>query len=152
MVHGGGHMTLSRRAVRPFQTKHLLANGILPVSIDYRLCPQVNVIDGAMADVRDACRWTQEQLPSILSSRGIRLDIGNYVVIGWSTGGTLAMTTAWTLKSLSNVPSPAAILSFYCPVEYNPDGTYKLAPQMCKAISNTNAMTNFLSPISYETR
>ncbi|KAK8137267.1 6-methylsalicylic acid synthase [Apiospora sp. TS-2023a] len=121
MIHGGGHLTLSRRAVRPRQTKHLLAHGVLPVSLDYRLCPQVNVLDGAMADMRDACIWAQRDLPDIMQSKGIIIDRSRYVVVGWSTGGTLAMTTAWTLNETGFCP-PTAILSFYCPVEYDPKG------------------------------
>lgn len=121
MIHGGGHLTLSRRAVRPRQTKHLLAHGLLPVSLDYRLCPQTNVLDGAMADVRDACVWAQRDLPEIMQSRGIMIDRSRYVVVGWSTGGTLVMTTAWTVKEAGMFP-PTAILSFYCPVEYDPKG------------------------------
>ncbi|KEY71342.1 hypothetical protein S7711_05932 [Stachybotrys chartarum IBT 7711] len=120
MIHGGGHLTLSRRAVRPAQTSFLLANGILPVSIDYRLAPQVNVVDGSMADTRDACAWIQTELPKIMATKNIICDPSKYVVIGWSTGGTLAMTTAWTVKEAGFQP-PLAILSFYCPVEYKPD-------------------------------
>ncbi|KAK8116964.1 uncharacterized protein PG998_005245 [Apiospora kogelbergensis] len=119
MIHGGGHLTLSRRAVRPRQTKFLLASGLLPVSVDYRLCPQVNVLDGAMTDVRDACIWAQKELPEILESRGVIVDRSRYVVIGWSTGGTLAMTTAWSVHD-AGFCSPTAILAFYCPVEYDP--------------------------------
>ncbi|KAK5991527.1 Non-reducing polyketide synthase ascC [Cladobotryum mycophilum] len=120
MIHGGGHMTLSRKAVRPPQTNFLLANGIFPVSLDYRLCPQVNVLDGPMTDVRDACAWVQKDLAQIMASRGITIDPSKYVVIGWSTGGTLAMTTSWTVPQAGLTP-PLAVLSFYCPVEYNPE-------------------------------
>lgn len=122
MVHGGGHLTLSRRAVRPEQTKFLLANGILPVSVDYRMAPHINVVDGSMTDVRDACVWARRDLPEILGRRhGLILDPTKLVVVGWSTGGTLALTTSWTLPALEQNP-PLAVLSFYCPVDYNPDG------------------------------
>lgn len=36
MIHGGGYMTLSRKAIPPLQTSFLLRNGILPVSLDHR--------------------------------------------------------------------------------------------------------------------
>ncbi|KPM35785.1 Conidial yellow pigment biosynthesis polyketide synthase, partial [Neonectria ditissima] len=120
MIHGGGHLTLSRRAVRPAQTNFLLQNGLFPISIDYRLAPHVNVVDGSMADTRDACIWARRELPKLMALKGITLDPTKLVVIGWSTGGTLAMTTSWTLKDLGHSP-PLAVLSFYCPVEYNPD-------------------------------
>lgn len=121
MIHGGGFLTLSRKAVRTRQTKHLLAHGLLPVSVDHRLCPQVNVLDGAMTDARDACLWAQRVLPDIMEPRGITVDRSRYVVVGWSTGGTLAMTTAWTVEQAGG-SAPASILAFYCPVSYDPKG------------------------------
>lgn len=121
MIHGGGHLTLSRRAIRPAQTRHLLEMGLFPVSIDYRLAPHVNVLDGSMADVRDACVWARRDLPKMMALKGITIDPTKLVVIGWSTGGTLAMTTSWTLPELGH-SAPLAVLAFYCPVEYRPDG------------------------------
>ncbi|GES58229.1 BcPKS16, polyketide synthase [Aspergillus terreus] len=121
MIHGGGHMTLSRRAIRPGQMAHLLAQNMLPVSIDYRLCPETNVIDGAMADTRDAVVWARQFLPGFLQGHGIQLDPRRLVVVGWSSGGHLAMSTAWTLKGYD--APPAAILAFYAPTDFNsPDG------------------------------
>lgn len=117
MLHGGGHMTLSRKAIRPAQTAHLLANGILPLSLDYRLCPEINIIDGAMADIRDAFIWARRTLPSLMDSRGITLDTERIVVIGWSTGGHLAMSTAWTVEAAGET-RPKAILSFYAPTDF----------------------------------
>ncbi|KAI0013722.1 hypothetical protein F4779DRAFT_350234 [Xylariaceae sp. FL0662B] len=74
MIHGGGHMTLSRRAIRPVQTSFLLENGVLPVSVSYRLCPEVNLIDGPMADIRDVYVWMRAKLPTILEQRSIVVD------------------------------------------------------------------------------
>ncbi|RAK80213.1 uncharacterized protein BO72DRAFT_484062 [Aspergillus fijiensis CBS 313.89] len=119
MVHGGGHMTLSRQSVRPAQTAYLLANGFVPVSIDYRLCPEINIIDGAMADVRDAYLWARHTLPkwTMLRQRGIQLDAERIVLVGWSTGGQLAMSTAWTVAAAGE-RLPSAILSFYSPCDF----------------------------------
>lgn len=120
-------MTLSKKAIRPAQTSFLLANGILPVSLDYRLCPEVNLIDGPMADVRDAYVWARSPsrtgLQSILHSKGsmIEVDKAKVVVIGWSTGGHLAMTTAWTTTE-AGMPPPTAILSFYSPSDFETGG------------------------------
>ncbi|PYH99806.1 ketoacyl-synt-domain-containing protein [Aspergillus ellipticus CBS 707.79] len=119
MIHGGGHMTLSRKAVRPAQTSFLLTKGILPISIDYRLCPQLNIIDGPIADVKDAYAWAQRDLPRILKGKGVEVDPTRMVVVGWSTGGHLAMTTSWTTPEAGLTP-PLAILSFYCPTNYDP--------------------------------
>lgn len=117
MLHGGAHIALSRKTARPPQIAHLLENNVLPVSLDYRLCPEINVIDGAMTDVRDAFAWVRRTLPSLVAERGIVLDTDRIVVIGWSTGGHLAMSTAWTVEATGQTP-PVAILSFYSPVDF----------------------------------
>ncbi|KAL6720906.1 hypothetical protein ACLMJK_000005 [Lecanora helva] len=121
MIHGGGHMTLSRKAIRPFQTAYLLANNVLPISIDYRLCPEVSLIEGPMQDVCDAYRWVREgglqAAVNSVSDFRLHVDGEKVVVLGWSTGGHLAMTTAWTSKEAS-LPPPAAILGFYSPTDF----------------------------------
>ncbi|KAF7562621.1 hypothetical protein G7046_g1520 [Stylonectria norvegica] len=145
MIHGGGHLTLSRRAVRPAQTKFLLDNGIFPVSLDYRLAPQVNVLEGSMTDVRDACIWARNDLPKIMALRGLTIDATKLVVIGWSTGGTLAMTTSWTLPELGLSP-PLAILSFYCPVEYNPDAPVTMGQEHASRTMSFSQIRDALPP------
>ncbi|RAH61359.1 ketoacyl-synt-domain-containing protein [Aspergillus piperis CBS 112811] len=117
MIHGGGFMMLSRKDIRPAQTKYLVSAGFLPVSIDYRLCPEVNLIDGPMADVRDAYYWARTQLPSIMRQHGITVDGSRVAAVGWSTGGHLAMSLGWTTRD-PDMPAPAAILSFYAPVGF----------------------------------
>ncbi|KAL8933262.1 MAG: hypothetical protein Q9211_005878, partial [Gyalolechia sp. 1 TL-2023] len=121
MIHGGGHMTLTRKAIRPAQTAFLLDHGILPVSLDYRLCPEINIIDGPMTDIRDGYAWARSPsgLQAVLDARSIRLKVDStkIVMIGWSTGGHLAMTTAWTTKELG-LPPPNAVLAFYSPTDF----------------------------------
>ncbi|KAK4214758.1 conidial yellow pigment biosynthesis polyketide synthase, partial [Rhypophila decipiens] len=118
MIHGGGHMTLSRKAIRPAQRRHLLAHGFLPVSIDYRLCPEINLIDGPMADVCSAYKWAQTDLLNLVRERGLGVADGRkVVVIGWSSGGHLALSLGWTAKAAALEP-PCAILSFYAPYDF----------------------------------
>lgn len=116
-------MTLSRKAIRPLQTACLLAHGVLPVSIDYRLCPEIDLIDGPIADVCDAYAWTQADLQAAVKSKGVLVDEKRIVIIGWSTGGHLAMTTAWKSKEAGLKP-PVAILSFYGPTDFESGGKY----------------------------
>lgn len=118
-------MTLSRKAIRPLQTAFLLAHGVLPVSIDYRLCPETNLIDGPITDVCDAYAWIQADLQAVVKSEGVSVDEKRIVVIGWSTGGHLAMTTAWKSNEAGLKP-PVAILSFYGPTDFESGGEYKL--------------------------
>lgn len=117
MVHGGGHIMLSRKDVRPKQTNLLLDNGLLPISIDYRLCPEINILDGPMTDVCDALGWAQTQLPTLQLKCPVKINGDKIVVVGWSTGGHLAMTLAWTAPQRGLNP-PNAILAFYCPTDY----------------------------------
>lgn len=118
MIHGGGHVMLSRNDVRPKQTEMLLNSGFLPVSIDYRLCPEMTLIDGPMTDVGDALAWIRHVLPKIpLSRPDVRINGEKVVCVGWSTGGHLAMSLAWT-SIPKGVRPPDAILAFYSPSDY----------------------------------
>lgn len=112
---------LSRKDIRAKQNLLLLERGILPVAIDYRLCPETNIIRGPFEDVRDAYAWAHERLPSLpledaLGHR-LRIERGKVAILGWSTGGTLAMSLAWTAPE-HGLPPPIAILAFYCPTDY----------------------------------
>ncbi|KAL8726230.1 MAG: hypothetical protein Q9166_006855, partial [cf. Caloplaca sp. 2 TL-2023] len=140
MIHGGGHMTLSRKAIRSAQTKHLLANGFLPVSVDYRLCPEVTLVEGPMADVLDAYVWVRTTLPYKLLEHGLVVDSENTVVIGWSTGGHLAMSICWNARMSSLIP-PTAVLSFYAPKDFESGELERcqsaMTPQRRLRIENT---------------
>ena len=109
---------LSRKDVRLPQAQMLIEAGYLPVSIDYRLCPESTLVEGPMHDVCSAYSWTRRTLPTLRLQRAdIRPNGDRIVVVGWSTGGHLAMTLAWTAP-LTGLPAPAAILCFYCPTDY----------------------------------
>ncbi len=112
---------LSRKDIRPKQTQLLLDNGLLPVSIDYRLCPEVPLLEGPILDVCSALQWARHVLPSLKLQRpDIHPNGDKVVVVGWSTGGTLSMTLAWTAAAQGLKP-PDAILAFYCPTDYSSD-------------------------------
>ena len=118
MIHGGSHIIFSRKDIRPPQTRLLLEKGFLPVSLDHRLCPEVKLSEGPMLDVCDALEWARYKLPHLaLEHSGLHVDGERVVVVGWSSGGQLAMSTAWTAPQRGLKP-PAAILAFYCPTNY----------------------------------
>jgi acetyl esterase/lipase len=118
MIHGGGHIMLSRKDIRPEQTTLLLNKGFLPISVDYRLCPETTIREGPMVDVVDALAWIRNVLPKLaLKRQDVLVDGERVVSVGWSTGGTLAMSLAWTSIS-RGVQPPNAILAFYCPTDY----------------------------------
>ncbi|KAI1647447.1 uncharacterized protein F4817DRAFT_365335 [Daldinia loculata] len=118
MVHGGGHVMLSRKDIRPKQTQILLDAGFVPVSVDYRLCPETTLEEGPITDVRDALGWVRNTLPSLARKRSdVRINGDRVVAVGWSTGGTLALSLGWSAPSTCLQP-PQAILAFYCPTDY----------------------------------
>ncbi|KAI1846151.1 hypothetical protein JX266_007676 [Neoarthrinium moseri] len=119
MIHGGSHILFSRKDVRPAQTRLLLRKGFLPVSLDYRLCPEVALMEGPMVDVCDALEWARNQLPKVTlpSNPSLQIDGERVVVVGWSSGGQLAMSLAWTAPARGLRP-PDAILAFYAPTNY----------------------------------
>ncbi|KAI1130705.1 hypothetical protein F5Y10DRAFT_262854 [Nemania abortiva] len=118
MIHGGGHVMLSRNDIREEQTQLLLDNGFLPVSIDYRLCPEKAINEGPIPDVIDALAWIRQKLPGQRLLRSdIKVDGERVVAVGWSTGGHPAMTLSWTSAS-RGIKAPDAILAFYNPSDY----------------------------------
>lgn len=109
---------LSRNEIRPEQTQSLLNSGFLPISIDYRLCPETTLPEGPMADVVDALAWARKVLPLLsLNRKDVRVDAEKVVSVGWSTGGHLAMSLGWSSVARGLRP-PEAILAFYCPTDY----------------------------------
>lgn len=128
MIHGGSHIIFSRKDIRPAQTRLLLEKGFLPVSLDHRLCPEVSLSQGPMLDVCDALEWARYKLPDLALERsGLQVDGERVVVVGWSSGGQLAMSMAWTAPQRGLRP-PEAILAFYCPTNYEDECESPPAP------------------------
>ncbi|RSL38167.1 hypothetical protein CEP53_015111, partial [Fusarium sp. AF-6] len=65
MIHGGGHVMRTRKDIRMDQVALLVRQGFVVASIDYRLCPEVSLAQGPMADVTDAFFWTRKTLPEV---------------------------------------------------------------------------------------
>ncbi|KAK0671249.1 putative polyketide synthase [Cercophora samala] len=152
MIHGGGHIMLSRADIRPAQTELLLSKGFLPVSIDYRLCPETTLQEGPMEDTASALSWVRKTLPTLsLARQDIQVDGEKVVAIGWSTGGLLAMSLSWKSGEL-DVRPPEAILVFYSPSDYQdpfwtlpniPEGSESVFP-----IAADSAFATFDQPIT----
>lgn len=114
-------MIFSRKDIRPPQTRLLLEKGFLPISLDHRMCPEINLSQGPMVDICDALAWARNELPQLeLRRSDIKVDGEKVVVIGWSSGGQLAMSLGWTAPQRGLKP-PSAILAFYCPSDYEDD-------------------------------
>lgn len=108
-----------RKQVNPKQIQLLIDHDFLPVSFDYRFCPELNILDGPMNDVCEALRWARFQLPSLAPTLapGLEADGEKVVAVGWSTGGHLCLTLGFTAPS-RGLRAPDAILAFYPPSDY----------------------------------
>ncbi|ROW11970.1 hypothetical protein VPNG_05285 [Cytospora leucostoma] len=85
LIHGGSHFLLTRREVPMKHVKTLLKRGFLPVSVDFRLCPELPLAAGGVPDVIDALSWVRKTLPHIQRARpDVQLDGTQVMVRGVS--------------------------------------------------------------------
>jgi len=113
LLHGGGHILFTRKEIPMKHVNILIKRGFLPVSIDYRLCPEVDFLGGPVADSVDALEWARSALPFLERARpDIQVDGNKALVVGWSSGGHLAMAIAYAARE-KGVRPPDAVVSFY---------------------------------------
>ncbi|KAI0009448.1 hypothetical protein F4779DRAFT_617624 [Xylariaceae sp. FL0662B] len=131
MIHGGGHLLFGRQDIPMKHVRTLLKRGFFPVSVDYRLCPEMSLFEGPMTDCCDALRWARETLPFLpLSIPHVRVDPSKLIALGWSSGGQLAMSLGYTARP-RDIQPPDVILPFYSPSNLEDEFWYK--PQYPKA-------------------
>ncbi|CAO2650898.1 Nn.00g091950.m01.CDS01 [Neocucurbitaria sp. VM-36] len=112
MIHGGAFMLGHSGMNNKDQISDCLDRGWIVLGIEHRLCPGVNVLEGPMTDTRDSLKWVQDGgLSRALQKEGldrVQVDGERVMVMGTSSGGHLALCTAW------DVPKPPlGILDFY---------------------------------------
>lgn len=74
-----------------------------------------------MTDFRDALQGARNELPLLdLNCPGLKINGSTVAAIGWSTGGTLAMSLGFNPRRYGVKP-PKAILALYCPSNYDDD-------------------------------
>jgi acetyl esterase/lipase len=118
IFHAGGFVLGSTELVPKAQITHLVSRGLVVVTPEYRLCPQVDLFSGPMTDAHEVLSWCQDILPDILhKEHNVKIDGSKVVVMGHSAGGTLALHTGLCAKK------PLAILDFYGPKCYD-DGCW----------------------------
>lgn len=80
--------------------------GWIVLALEHRLCPQVDMLEGPMEDVRDALTWVQDggldrELAKSTGTSMFKTDVSKIVAVGTSSGGHLAL-------SLVRHPQPAS--------------------------------------------
>lgn len=121
-IHAGGFTMGKRDAIAPHWINALTDRDFVVVSIDYRLCPQVSLLEGPIQDTRDAYHWCRDCLPDILKSDpdvGVVVDRDRIVALGWSAGGHLSMMLGGLEEE-----KPRAILNCYGPLFFR-DPSYR---------------------------
>ena len=78
--------------VPKLQMNALVRLGFVVAIPNYRLCPQISVFDGPVADSKDALVWCRTKLPELLSKdEGVPVDPNRVAALGHSAGGGLAL-------------------------------------------------------------
>lgn len=95
MIHGGAFMLGSASINNKDQIADCLERGWIVLAIEHRLCPGVNLLEGPMADVRDALTWAQDGgLAKALEWKWPgSMDRERIMAMGTSSGGHLALST-----------------------------------------------------------
>ncbi|WQF77164.1 Putative Acyl transferase domain superfamily, peptidase S9, prolyl oligopeptidase, catalytic [Colletotrichum destructivum] len=119
--------TLSELTIGDILTASRAPLGVVPVSVDYRLCPEVSFAQG-IADVLDAYRWALRDLPGILRSRAVEVDLSNVVVIGWSSGGHLAVALSWLIQE-NGLPPLKGIMTLHAPLSWVEGAVHEHSPK-----------------------
>ncbi|KAK7550873.1 Alpha/Beta hydrolase protein [Phyllosticta citricarpa] len=117
-IHGGAFMLGHSGMVNSDQIDDCLERNWIVVSIDHRLCPQVSIFDGPIADARTALAWVHStsstsSLEAELMAHGhdtVAVDREAVVAFGTSSGGTLALALGWGVPENAGVK---AILDLY---------------------------------------
>lgn len=95
MIHGGGFILGFSKMNNRDQIQDCLDRGWIVLSLEHRLCPGVNVLDGPMTDVKDALRWAQTGgLAAALKKAKVDVepDPNRVMAMGTSAGGHLALS------------------------------------------------------------
>ncbi|KAH8678393.1 Alpha/Beta hydrolase protein [Xylariales sp. PMI_506] len=113
-IHGGAFMLGASGMVNKDQITDCLERSWIVVVPNHRLCPQVNLLEGPMQDIRDLLAWIYDGgLEKALQNESYALDLDHVFAFGTSSGGTLALSLGF------GVPRPvAAILDFYGPCNF----------------------------------
>ncbi|RKR85182.1 acetyl esterase/lipase [Mucilaginibacter gracilis] len=105
VIHGGSWSSGNSRQLPELNT-HLIKMGYNIAAINYRLAPKYQS-PAAVEDVRDAIIYLKNHSEALL------IDTNNFVLLGRSAGGQIALEAAYTLKTTGI----KAVISYYAPAD-----------------------------------
>lgn len=100
-IHGGALMMGGRERISR-QLQQLVQDGLVVVSIDYRLAPETK-LPAIIEDVEDAFKWVRTRGPELFQADPRRIGVW-----GGSAGGYLTLTAGFRVT-----PRPQVLVSFY---------------------------------------
>ena len=100
-IHGGALINGGRERIGK-HLEQLVKEGVVVVSIDYRLAPE-SKLPAIIEDVEDAFKWLRAEGPKLF-----HVDPRRIGVWGQSAGGYLTLTTGFRVK-----PAPRVLVSVY---------------------------------------
>ncbi|KAL0261793.1 hypothetical protein SLS55_003225 [Diplodia seriata] len=103
-IHGGAFILGHSDMVNKDQIQDCLERGWIVLSLEHRLCPQVDILEGPITDCRDALAWVyngglDSQLAGNPSTAAFAVDTDRVVAFGTSSGGAIALA----MVSFSNI-------------------------------------------------
>lgn len=108
-----GHPVMNPQA----QIEDSLERGWIVLAPDHRLCPQVDILEGPMGDIRFLHSWVHTgHLDTVLRERGIPLAVDKSKII--ATGSASGGHACLGLGFYEDYPFPAAIMEFYAPKNF----------------------------------
>ncbi|CDZ98405.1 Carboxylesterase and related proteins [Phaffia rhodozyma] len=119
LVHGGSWVIGASTDIQPDSVNYLLRAGIAVVSLEYRLAPQVKVVD-CVQDCLDGYRFVTDGRLSIALNQQLEqsqyrtLDLNKVSIVGYSAGAHLVSCMISKLPSLGLSP-PRCMILFYGP-------------------------------------
>ncbi|KAJ3178620.1 hypothetical protein HDU87_003443 [Geranomyces variabilis] len=138
LFHQGGFVVGTKDMIPRVQIEDLARLGFIVVNANYRLCPQVSVYEGPVQDAKDALAWIRNDLSAELA--GISADPDRVVAVGYSAGGTLALTLGAVDKPVKAVLDVYGGKMFRDPSWSVPSPGFLTRPkpdaEYCKAIFN----------------
>lgn len=110
VLHAGAWIFGSSRLINADQLQDCLSRNWIVLSPEFRLCPQVDVLEGPIGDARACLAWVESGgLDRELRIHGFAADLDRIASYGMSSGGSLALCLSF------DVPKPVRAVFAMCP-------------------------------------